>query len=433
MTQGMRQSRGRQSLPAAPSALVIALTGALVIALIGALAMGAAACGDDKASTQDRKQPDPLAALQGEIIEQKSELGPVSAVVKVGPKSPTLGDPITLFLEVTAEPGVTVEMPDFGEALGRFSIARFVPRENIVAGKRVATQIYTLQTPMSGKQRIPPLRIEFIDERTRPAADPGTNPDPAAAPASDPDSAPNANPTGNTTGSQTEEPGEIRELLTEEIPIQIASLLAEDLAKAELAGPRGSLRVPSPADSLLASPWFWIPVALVLGLILFFVTNKLLAQARKQRRISAYAAAIKRLGKLEGRGLPEPEQADNWYVELSSIIRRYLEDRYSLRAPELTTEEFLKIARSSGVLSTEHRKLLQTFLTRCDRVKFARYAPEDDESREALDSAKSFLEDTRPEAQAVQQAAEQQGQQGKQGRDQAPDQTPGQTNRGAAA
>jgi hypothetical protein len=108
-----------------------------------------------------------------------------------------------------------------------------------------------------------------------------------------------------------------------------------------------------------------------------------------------------RLGKLEHRGLPEPGEADAWYVELSSIIRHYLEDRYNLRAPELTTEEFLQVARGSGVLTIEHRKLLEDFLLRCDRVKFAGYAPDDAESRQTLDSARGFLHDTRPEAEAV--------------------------------
>ena len=366
MTSGIRQTSRRWSIPAL---LTLVLT------------LGVAACADQTASKQTETRPDPTEALQGETIERKTELGPVTAVVKVAPPNPTLGDPIILMLEVTAEPMVTVEMPDFGEALGRFSIARFVPRESTVDGKRVATQVYTLQAPMSGKQRIPPLRIEFIDERNKGAAATPAAAPPAAAPA-DADS------------------NDIRELLTEEIAIEVASLLAEELTETELAGPRENLRVPSPANSIFASVWFWLPVGLLLSALLYFGVGKFLAQARKQRRISAYASAMKRLGKLESRGLPEPETADNWYVELSGIIRRYLEDRYNLRAPELTTEEFLKIARSSGVLSSEHRKLLQTFLTRCDRVKFARYAPEDEESRETLTSAKSFLEDTRLEAQA---------------------------------
>ncbi len=123
--------------------------------------------------------------------------------------------------------------------------------------------------------------------------------------------------------------------------------------------------------------------------------------ARRQVRISAYDRAMTRLRELEQRGLPSPGQGetapaiDIWYVELSAIVRRYLEDRYGLRAPELTTEEFLREAQRSGQLSSTHRNLLSDFLVRCDRVKFARYEPDEEESRQALASARSFLEETR--------------------------------------
>ena len=358
------------------------------VALVGVLG-----CAGDKSDQGAARDNDPMAALAGEVIEQDSHLGPVSAKIKVAPPAPTLGDPITLMLEVTAAPGVTVEMPDFGEALGRFAISRFIPRQTMRDGKWVATQIYILQAPMSGKQRIPPLRIEFVDER--PGQQPSA-PDPATG---------TGDPAAGTTGDPAAEPdpdalpGGVRELLTEEIAIQVASLLAEDLESATLSEPRGRLREPTITDSIFASAWFWIAIGVLLALGLYVVIARWLARVREQRRVDAYAAAMKRLGKLESQGLPEPENADDWYVELSGIIRRYLEDRYNLRAPELTTEEFLKIARGSGLLTVEHRKLLEQFLFRCDRVKFARYAPADDESKEALLSARSFLEDTRISAQ----------------------------------
>lgn len=349
--------------------------------------------GDDSNGSADGPNGPTSDPFSGEIIEQDSTLGPVTVKLRIAPKNPTLGDAITLDLEVTAEQQVTVEMPEFGEALGRFSIVKYVPRQRLNGDKWVGSQRYTLQAPMSGKQRIPPLRIEFLDNR--PDANPD-KPDTNKPDTEKPD-------TSTTPDSEGDGPGGIRELLTEEIPIQIASLLPEDLAEAKLSGTRGRLREPTTTTPILRSPWFWLVVALILLPALFFVIRHWMAAITKQRRISAYEAAMKRLTKLESRGLPKaeaPEMIDGWYVELSGIVRRYLEDRYNLRAPELTTEEFLQVARGSGVLSTEHRKTLEGFLRQCDSVKFARYAPEDDESREALESARSFLHDTRPQATA---------------------------------
>ena len=299
-----------------------------------------------------------------QVIERVSELGPVKATVKLAPKEPKLGDPITLTLEVEAESGVTVEMPAFGEALGRFQITQYAPvGETARDSKYVSSQVYTLQAPMSGRQRIPPLRIEFIDERPGQKAD--SSGDPAA-----------------------------KELLTDEIAVVIASVLPEGQV-ADLLGP--------PADKLeLPSAWrFWAVLSgvifglLALGTAAVVVIRNTVRAARFKARISAYDVAMARLVKLEDRGLPSAENLDDWYVELSSIIRHYLEDRYSLRAPELTTEEFLQIAQLSGRISASHREFLSVFLNACDRVKFARYEPGQDESQQSIGSARRFLNETR--------------------------------------
>src|SRR6185312_15161858 len=79
----------------------------------------------------------------------------------------------------------------------------------------------------------------------------------------------------------------------------------------------------------------------------------------------------------------------------SAIVRAYLERRYEIRAPELTTEEFLQEAVRARGLTAEHRAQLTAFLERCDRVKFAGYRPDETESLATLDAARAFVEDTR--------------------------------------
>ena len=92
---------------------------------------------------------------------------------------------------------------------------------------------------------------------------------------------------------------------------------------------------------------------------------------------------------------PAAETADAWFVELSAIVRRYLEQRYDIRAPELTTEEFLLVATARPELTADHRRLLTSFLERCDRVKFAGYRPAAGESMATHEAARGFVEDTR--------------------------------------
>ena len=156
------------------------------------------------------------AAPPGETLTQTSESGPVKATVALSPKKPRLGDPLTLTLTVESKAKVTVEMPPFGEALGRFSIVNFTPRTETAADGSVKNiQRYVLDAPMSGRQRIPSLRIEFTDAR------PGAAPGPLGDGGADP-SAPH-------------------ELLTDEIAIDIASVLPEGQVQNELKGLRGPL------------------------------------------------------------------------------------------------------------------------------------------------------------------------------------------------
>ena len=313
------------------------------------------------------KPPDKTAAPSPTepAIVQKSESGPVAATVALSPKQPRLGDSLTLTLTVTAKPQVTVEMPPFGEALGRFAIVSFTPRvETAADGSITHTQRYVLDAPMSGRQRIPSLRIEFTDSR----------PDQIA---------------------QTADGGaeSTHELLTDEIAIEIASVLPEGQVQNELRGLRGQLD-----ESVVRSRglrYAVLPLVLLAAGGGFLLWRALQRRARLRVRISAYDVAMRRLGTLQSRGWPKQEDADPWYVELSDIVRRYIEDRYGVRAPELTTEEFLREARQQLRLQSGHRELLETFLSTCDQVKFAGYRPGESESRQALQAARRFVDETR--------------------------------------
>jgi hypothetical protein len=120
-----------------------------------------------------------------------------------------------------------------------------------------------------------------------------------------------------------------------------------------------------------------------------------MATRRRAAQRSAYDDAIAKLHALETRGAPSADEADAWFVELSAIARSYLEHRYEIRAPEQTTEEFLLEAARGDRLTGGHRGLLSSFLERCDRVKFAGYRPDAQESIDTLAAARAFIEDTR--------------------------------------
>jgi hypothetical protein len=106
--------------------------------------------------------------------------------------------------------------------------------------------------------------------------------------------------------------------------------------------------------------------------------------------------ALRALRDLLDRRYIEDNRFEIFYVELSAIIRSYLEARFNLRAPEQTTEEFIRDVSISRTLSTEHQALVADFLTQCDLVKFARYAPDTEMMKQAYAAAERLVNETIP-------------------------------------
>lgn len=89
-------------------------------------------------------------------------------------------------------------------------------------------------------------------------------------------------------------------------------------------------------------------------------------------------------------------QPREFCIRVSDAVRWYLEERFSFRAPERTTEEFLHELRGTNLLSPEQKDRLGDFLARCDLVKFARYEPAELELRDLLASALKLVDETEP-------------------------------------
>lgn len=84
-------------------------------------------------------------------------------------------------------------------------------------------------------------------------------------------------------------------------------------------------------------------------------------------------------------------------IAVSDAVRVYLEERFNLRAPERTTEEFLRDLGKTTVLTAEQKASLAAFLEQCDLVKFARFEPPETLLRELHESALRLVHETQYE------------------------------------
>jgi hypothetical protein len=143
--------------------------------------------------------------------------------------------------------------------------------------------------------------------------------------------------------------------------------------------------------------WLWWLLA-----ILFVVVAAILIWRWWQKRktfvpvvppIPAHVRAKQKLAE----ALALISQPKPFVVAVSDTARFYLEERFQFRAPERTTEEFLRELGGTKLLMPEQKESLGNFLASCDLVKFAKYEPGENELRELHSSALLMIEETEPQ------------------------------------
>ena len=294
-----------------------------------------------------------LIAAPGFADPTPTTAAPVSIRAWVTPKDVTIGDPIRYTVEVSAAAETEVLIPVLSGTLGDFSITDFgelpTRKEN---GRAIVTRWYTLTCFETGDHLVPKPKVQYRI------------------------------------------PGEeLTEAEGDEVLVGVKSLLAG-------AKNATDIRDIKPPEEL---PFDWRPVALVaagialfalLGFGFYYVLNR----PRRQYVVpppKPHEVALAALNKLRARRYIEEGRLEAYYIELSAITRRYLEDRFNVRAPEMTTEEFLNTAAGNNRLTPSQRRLLGEFLAQADLVKFARHLPTLKDSEAAYEAAKRFVEDTR--------------------------------------
>ncbi|MDR3182949.1 MAG: LPXTG cell wall anchor domain-containing protein [Planctomycetaceae bacterium] len=124
-------------------------------------------------------------------------------------------------------------------------------------------------------------------------------------------------------------------------------------------------------------PWFIAAAVLVFIAALLFLLRK----RKTETEVAAVPLTLQELAlqKLTNLLDSRKHEADvrQFFVELSDIVRWYIEQKTGLRSPELTTEEFLRRTSSNRYLPDTDK--MSAFLLSADFVKFAKHQPAEEE------------------------------------------------------
>lgn len=269
------------------------------------------------------------------------------------PTRVTVGDPIRFTLAVSVPDGMTVSPPAVGPRAGVFRIKEIGRRSarDAKTKREEMVVLYDLRAYRAGEWEIPPLKVVAADGKG---------------------------------GSAEADAGPI-------------TVLVESVLDKEAKDIR-DIKQPLSLSYFPLRPAAWMAAGLCAAAVAAF----LLARFRRRGIAAAppprppHEIAYEELSRLEAMALPAAGRLGEYYMRLSAIIRRYIEGRFGLKAPEMTTEEFLSAAGASGLLDPRARALVGDFLEQCDMVKFARYGPSAEEAGRAFGAAVRFVDETKP-------------------------------------
>ncbi len=136
---------------------------------------------------------------------------------------------------------------------------------------------------------------------------------------------------------------------------------------------------------------------LIAAIIIVFIY--IISRRRKNRPVfrphvppkPAYIKALEELDKLKEEKLWQKNMLKEYYSRLTNIIRAYIEQRYSVKALEETTNEILQDMKKAGFRDKELFEQLRSLLSLADMVKFAKGITEPDENEQNMENAYTFV------------------------------------------
>jgi hypothetical protein len=314
-------------------------------------------------SCKQNALPEKAPQTKDEKIHKVYERGPVRLELDVDHHKITIADRLNLSMTVIADEAVDIEFPPFGEKLEQFGVVDYhttLP-ELVDKTQKKICRSYILEPFLSGEYTIPPLKVRF-----------------------------------HMKGEKADQPHEIE---TEQIVITVKSLLPEKMAELKIH----DIKSPVP---FTRSYKFWICWGAILGtlflagvLFVLIRKRKLVARAQTLKQVPPHEIAFNELEALVNERLIEKNEIKRFYQIISNIFRRYIENRYRIKAPELTTEEFLNSLKSHSQFTNHQNEFLSEFLRYCDLVKFAEHQPEAVNIQKTFDTCKNFILETKTQAQ----------------------------------
>lgn len=137
---------------------------------------------------------------------------------------------------------------------------------------------------------------------------------------------------------------------------------------------------------------------LIIGILIYIINrrinNKPIFFAPKPKE-PAHVIALRSLDKLKSEKVWQKGLIKEYYTGLTDVIRVYLENQFNIQALEKTSDETIQELKSLKLDDKLFQKLNELF-AEADLVKFAKQMPQQADNELHLQTAYSFIEQTKP-------------------------------------
>ena len=134
----------------------------------------------------------------------------------------------------------------------------------------------------------------------------------------------------------------------------------------------------------------WIITAIVV-LIVYFARRKKKAEEHKD---PAHIVALRKLDKYRSDKYWAPDKQKAFYSGITGAVKEYIDERFAIDAPEMTTAELFDALQGRSELTPELYEKMKELFERADFVKFAKYVADDAQNAEALPLCVRFVTST---------------------------------------
>jgi hypothetical protein len=289
-------------------------------------------------------------------LAQLAAQGSIEARVSADVSEMLIGDQANLTISVSHTPNIEVQWPLWADSLAGFEVVSRTEVESTPSDNRILEyKQITLTTFDSGFYRIPALSIPYSEE-------------------------------GST---------DLKRALTQPVSIRVLPIVVDTTQ--DIKAIKGIIGEPLTFWDVF--PYILLGLLLVgAGVAIWYYTRKKEGEpevvAKPKPKIPAHEIAMRKLAGLEAQRLWQKGDIKAYYIELTDILREYMEGRFSIAALESTTDEIVRDMESLNLKSIQIRTIRE-LLEMADLAKFAKYKPDQGDNLQSMDVVRTFVKETK--------------------------------------